>query len=66
MKIWLEEVADKSEQPMWRGLITHVPGGERRYLQNLDDVAQFITPYLHAMGVRTGIREWIKRWLTRY
>jgi hypothetical protein len=64
VNVWLEEVADKSEKPMWRGVITHVPGGERRYLQNLNEVAQFITPYLHAKGVRPGIRERVKRWLS--
>jgi hypothetical protein len=64
VKVWLEEVADKTEKPMWRGRITHVPGGERRYLQNLNEVAQFIAPYLRAMGVRNGIRERVNRWLS--
>jgi len=64
VKVWLEEVDEKSEKPRWRGLITHVPGGERRYLQNLNEVAEFITPYLNAMGVSVGIRERVKRWFS--
>lgn len=66
VKIWLEEVVKGTRAGKWRGRITHVPGGESRYLQNLNEVAQFITPYLNAMGVRAGIRERVKRWLSLY
>ncbi|HUS13027.1 MAG TPA: hypothetical protein VMZ30_21325, partial [Pyrinomonadaceae bacterium] len=62
VKVWLEEVANRGEKTRWRGRITHVPGGERRYLQNLNEVTRFIDSYLRAMGVRPGIRERIKRW----
>jgi hypothetical protein len=53
IKVWLEETPIETDQPTWRGHITHVPGGERRYLQKLDEICLFIAPYLQAMGVRT-------------
>ncbi len=52
VKIWLEEPADKHRKGRWRGHITHVPSGERRYLKSLGGIPAFIVPYLIAMGVR--------------
>jgi hypothetical protein len=57
VKVWLEETAEEIGQATWRGHITHVPSGERRYLQDLDKIAAFIAPYLERMGVRLGIRQ---------
>ena len=51
VKIWLEEAADKSSMATWRGHVTQVPSGARRYLVNLDEIKIFIMPYLEAMGV---------------
>jgi hypothetical protein len=51
VKIWLEETAQEAGQATWRGHITHVPSGKRRYLQDLDSIADFITPYLEEMNV---------------
>ena len=51
VKIWLEEMAQEAGQATWRGHITHVPSGKRRYIQDLDDIIAFITPYLRQMGV---------------
>lgn len=65
IKIWLEETTEEAGQTIWRGHITHVPSGERRYVQALDEVPAFIGPYLEAMGVKTtghvGIRDWWRR-----
>jgi hypothetical protein len=52
VKIWLEEPADDDRKGRWRGHITHVPGGERRYLEGLGEIVAFIVPYLMSMGVR--------------
>ncbi len=54
IKIWLEETDEESGQPIWRGHITHVPGGERRYLKDLDGVPAFIEPYLERMASGLG------------
>ena len=55
VKVWLEETAEEAGQATWRGHITHVPSGERRYLQDLDKIAAFIAPYLEEMGVKLDL-----------
>lgn len=55
IKIWLEETAEEAGQARWRGLITHIPNGERRYLENLREIAEFIIPYLEEMGIRSQL-----------
>jgi hypothetical protein len=51
IKIWLEETAEEAGRATWRGHITHVPSGQRQYIQHLDRISTFIVPYLEAMGV---------------
>jgi hypothetical protein len=46
VKIWLEEGL------RWRGHITHIPSGERRYIEELGEIDDFILPYLEKMGVQ--------------
>jgi hypothetical protein len=53
VKIWIEESLEEADEATWRGHITHVPSEERRYLQNLDDIIDFVAPYLHRLGVST-------------
>jgi hypothetical protein len=65
IKIWLEESAQEAGQATWRGHITHVPTGERRYLRRLDDILAFIIPYMKEMGVKLGLLWRVKRWLKR-
>ncbi len=64
-KVWVEDNAEGAGQGMWRGHITHVPSGERRYLKNLDEIGDFIAPYLENMGVRLGMRWRLRRRLRR-
>jgi len=54
VRIWLEETAEEAGRVTWRGHITHVPSGERRYFEELDGMAQFIIPYLRELGVKVG------------
>ena len=61
-KIWLEESAEEAGRAIWRGTITHVPSGERRYLHALDDVTAFIVPYLAGMGVRPSLFYRVRQW----
>ncbi len=56
VKIWLEETVQEAGKATWRGHITHVPSGERRYLRHLGDILDFIKPYLERMGVK--VRRW--------
>lgn len=49
VKIWLEETAAEAGQAKWRGHITHVPDGVRRYVESLDEISNFISVYLTEM-----------------
>jgi hypothetical protein len=64
-KIWLEESADEARRAVWRGTITHVPSGTRRYLCHLDDIAAFVVPYLERMGVKPTLFWRLRQWLRR-
>jgi hypothetical protein len=46
IRVWLEETADNAEQPKWRGHVTHVPGNQRRYFDNLEDIKHIVKSYL--------------------
>jgi hypothetical protein len=66
IKVWVEDSLDDVGGKTWRGHITHVPSGERRYFDRLDEVLSFITPHLEALGVvidkRRRLLNWLKRW----
>jgi hypothetical protein len=47
IKLWCEEPATEAGPAFWRGHITHVPSGQRRYFQELAAIAAFIAPWLH-------------------
>lgn len=65
VKVWLEETLAETGQVVWRGHITHVPGGERRYLKSLSEVSAFIELYLQQMGVKFRNRWPLTDWLRR-
>lgn len=65
VKVWLEETIEEAGQAKWRGHITHVQSGARRYMENLDEVGAFIAPYLESMGVNLGFCRQVKQWLHR-
>ena len=65
VKLWLEETGDERASVGWHGYITHVPGGERRYLKNPHDVSDFIAGYLKEMGVEPQAGGRIRRYLKR-
>lgn len=50
VRIWLEEAADAGRPARWRGHVTHLPSRQRVTIESLDDLRQFVTPYLEAMG----------------
>jgi hypothetical protein len=65
VKVWLEPSGDEPGNIDWHGYITHVPGGERRYLKKLSDVSDFIGIYLKEMGVASSAQLRVKRCLRR-
>ena len=69
VKLWLEEAGDETKTAGWHGHITHVPSGERRYLQGLGDILTFIKPYLEGIeaDTRQSLSEqgWLRSWRRR-
>ena len=66
IRLWLEEIEEETGHVVWRGHITHVASGERRYLKELDDIIEFIIPYLEILGVKFGIYRRISQWLMKF
>lgn len=64
IKLWLEATGDPAKVD-WHGYITHVPGGERRYLKKPSDVSDFIGTYLEEMGARPRGRFSLRRYLRK-
>lgn len=65
IRVWIEEVEEATGRARWRGHITHVPGGERRYIENLDSITGFIARYLEDMGASPGPGRRAPQWLYR-
>ena len=65
VKIWLEETAGETGKALWRGHITHVPSNRRVYVERLDQICEFVAPYLNAMKVQLGYRWRLWQWLFR-
>lgn len=55
VKVWLEESVEESSRAIWRGYITHVPSGKKRYFADLDDITAFVASYLEEMGVQFDV-----------
>lgn len=51
VKVWVEPNDDPAGTAVWRGHITHVFSGERRYFADLAALSDFMRPYLRLMGV---------------
>jgi 16S rRNA A1518/A1519 N6-dimethyltransferase RsmA/KsgA/DIM1 with predicted DNA glycosylase/AP lyase activity len=66
IKLQLEEIDERERKTVWRGYITHVPSGERRYVKDLSGITSFIEQCLAATGaqVNQGSRLW--QWLNRW
>ena len=65
VKVWLEDTGEMTGKAVWRGRITHVPTGQMRHFVDVNEVADFMLPYLHQMGVRPTWRWRVRRWLRR-
>jgi hypothetical protein len=51
VKIWIEELSGETGRPSWRGHVTHIPGGQRKHFEELEEIIGFMIPYLQAMGI---------------
>jgi hypothetical protein len=66
LRFWCETREIEGASLEWRGVIEHLPSGQRRYFRDLDEIANFISPYLQEIGYRPGcywrLTQWLKRW----
>lgn len=46
VRLWLEATAGEAGQRVWRGHVTHVPTGQRRYILVPEEIAEIIRPYM--------------------
>lgn len=51
IRVWQEASGAGGGSPEIRGVIKHAPSGEKRYLENLDVVDEFMLPYLRDLGI---------------
>lgn len=69
VKVWLDEMGKGGECVRWHGQITHVPGGERGYFNDVCEMTAFVEQYMLAMGIRFRrryrVRRRVERWLKR-
>jgi hypothetical protein len=65
VRVWLEPREIHDAPVAWRGVIEHVPGGERRYVLDLDDIPANIAPFLEELGIDLGTRWRLRKWLRR-
>ena len=56
VKLWLEGPADGGSRRLSHGYVTHVSSGERRYVNGLGQVTNFIAERLEAAGMKLGVR----------
>ena len=51
VKIWVEESATRRSGASWRGHITNVASGERKYVRSLDEITTHFRDALIYIGV---------------
>lgn len=62
VKVWHERGGRGTSRAVWRGHITHVASGRRRYVTSLHALAGFIALYLRAMHVRLPLYWRLSQW----
>ena len=65
VRIWLEEIAGKHGQTVWRGHVTHVPSNARCYFENLAVLPVFVASYLRDSGVQFNWAWRLKLWICK-
>jgi hypothetical protein len=54
IRIWREPREEQGARTLWRGVIEQIPSGQRQSIHSLNDIENFIIPYLKAFNLRTG------------
>lgn len=56
VKIWIEAAPVGDTPATWRGHVTHVASGERRYVASLADIGRYLGSYLTKMGIENAFK----------
>lgn len=65
VRIWLEHKRTRFNQAVWRGHVTHVASGERRYVKDLDGIIFFIISYLEPLDANPSFSWRARRFWSR-
>ncbi|VAW33423.1 hypothetical protein MNBD_CHLOROFLEXI01-4935 [hydrothermal vent metagenome] len=65
LKVWLIDSDKTQDKQNWRGYLTHVVSGQRRYFDNLSEMNNLLIPYLKGMGTKLPYWWRAYRWLTQ-
>jgi len=62
VRFWVEtqEYNPDRRALFWRGRVTHVPSGLHHYFQDINEIIQFINPYLGKSEKRSAMQECIQ------
>lgn len=63
VRVWLEPREIDGATPEWRGVIEHVPSGERRYLKDLSEAEMFIAACLKVICPERSKNKRSRHWL---
>lgn len=55
VKLWLEGTAEENQRYLSHGYVTHVSSGERRYVNGLEGITEFIAEHLEMTGVKLSM-----------
>jgi hypothetical protein len=66
LRFWLERREVEGAEQFWRGMIEHVPTGERRYFNRIAEIPKIIKLFLKASDVNLDQRKSIWRWLKQW
>jgi hypothetical protein len=56
VRIWLERREMEGATPEWRGVIEYISTGERKYFNQLTEIATYLALHLRAMGIPLDLK----------
>lgn len=62
LKIWLETTAEEIGGARWVGRIVHVPRAQATYFRDLNEIPQYLLPYLEEMGIKPPVSNRLWKW----
>lgn len=49
VRVWREDLSDEDNNPVWRGHITPIPDGIRRYFADFNEIPAFMLDHLKSI-----------------